>query len=386
VKKYFQLLSIAIVCLCFSFSCNKTSTPLTKEGDSTATKQDKIVWGTNVTVNDMPSHYGSQYGRLLHLKNDKWLAAYTISVNAGYQKDPNGGLRLQVSESDDGGLHWKKISRIIDKGRDLDNAALIQLPDGSILLACRSVRWQKSYRLPVYKSTDGGKTWKRISIIDANEGKPGELGNPDKGMYEPHFRFLSDRKLAVMYANEKHVTESISYSQIISERVSSDYGKTWGKEIWVAYQPGNHTARPGMPVWTRMENGKYIATYEVCGPEKKCNIYYKISSDGVHWPIGLGKRIRYQNGAPFILSLNNGNLVLTSNAANISISEDYGETWYNTDRPWKFKESYQEDWTQAIWTALYQMAPHKIVVLTSRERATGGHKLLLRFGKIINHD
>lgn len=380
------VLKLLLVIYGFSiFSCSKSSTSGGKEDEDSTINKTEIVWGTTVVVNDMPSSYGSEYGRMLHLKNGKWLAAYTVSVNEGYRKDPNGGLRLQISESDDSGLHWKKISRIIDPGRDLDNAQLIQLPDQSILLACRSVRWQESYRLPVYKSTNGGKTWKRISIIDANEGKPGELGNPDKGMYEPHLGFLKDGRLAVMYANEKHVTDSISYSQIISERISPDNGKTWGEEIWVAYQPGHHLSRPGMPVWTKMENGKYIVTYEVGGPEQY-NIYYKISEDGIHWQVGLGKRIRYQNGAPFILSLKNGDLVVTSNAVNLSISEDYGETWYNTNRPWKLKTTYLEDWTQAIWPSLYQIEPHKIGVLTSRKRATGGHHVLLRFGEVKEHD
>lgn len=340
-----------------------------------------IQWGTKAIVSDLPGNYGSQYGRMLHLKNDHWLAAYTVSVNAGYRKDPNGGLRLQISESDDGGLHWKKISRIIDKGRDLDNAELIQLPDGAVLLACRSVRWQESYRLPVYQSNSLGKTWKKISIIDANEGKQGELGHPDKGVYEPHFCFLKDGRLAVMYANEKHVTDKNSYSQIVSEKISPDFGKTWGKEIWAAYQPGDHLSRPGMPVWTKMKNEKYILTYEVCGPEK-CNIYYKISDDGIHWPEGLGERIFNQTGAPYILSLKDGQLVVTSNRVNISISDDYGRTWHQSVPPWDLKKSYAADWTQAIWSALYQAGKNEICIISSVKRDTGGHDIQIRFGKI----
>lgn len=128
------------------------------------------------------------------------------------------------------GVHGKKIGLISEKGRDMDNAQLIQLADGSILLACRSVRWQESYRLPVYQSFDKGNSWDKISIIDSNEGKPEELGNPDKGVYEPHFQFLEGGRLAVGYANEKHVTDSISYSQIISQKISDDNGKTWEKK------------------------------------------------------------------------------------------------------------------------------------------------------------
>jgi len=54
--------------------------------------------------------------------------------------------------------------------------------------------------------------------VDENHGKPGELGNPDKGVYEPHIDYISENELAVFYASEKHVTEEIPYSLIIAEK------------------------------------------------------------------------------------------------------------------------------------------------------------------------
>jgi hypothetical protein len=317
--------------------------------------------------------YGAQYGRMLLLKGKTWLAGYTISRNNGYAKDPNGGLELEVSRSDDNGKHWKTISIISDPGRDLDNAQLISLPDQSILLSCRSVRWQESYRLYVYRSTDNGVTWTKLSTIDANEGKPGELGKPDKGVYEPHFYFLADGRLAVMYANEKHVTDSVSYSQIISQKISPDYGKTWGLEIWVAYELGHNASRPGMPVWTRMKNGEYIVVYEICGPEK-CNIYYKKSKDGITWPVGLGTLIPDQLGGPYIISLTDGRLVVTSNKSNISISDDFGRHWHTTNAAWE----------KTLWPAVYQISASEIAVINSVVREQGGHAIRLRVGIMKN--
>lgn len=358
-----------------------------------------VEWEQTVVINNVPvlkdsdnrsgsadhvnsrATFGSQYCRMLELSNGTWLAAYTVSRNKGYQKDPKGGYELEIVESKDNGRNWKTIGLISDKGRDLDNAQLIELPDKTVLLACRSVRWQESYQLPVYRSTDKGKSWTKISTIDANEGKPGELGNPDKGVYEPHFSLLEDGRLAVMYANEKHVTGTPSYSQIISQKISADGGKTWGKEIWVAYEPGHNASRPGMPVWTKMKNGKYIIVYEVCGPEG-CNIYSKISNNGINWPEGLGTLVPDQTGGPYILSLMDGTLLLTSNKGNISISEDYGIHWYTTERAWNPKKSFDEDWTQTIWSALYQIGPDEVCAVTSLRRDEGGHNIQARFGKI----
>ncbi len=349
-----------------------------------------IAWGKAVLINDVPQFsdagkvyhadgtwnrehgkYGSEYGRMVKLANNDWLAAYTVSRNNGYLYDPKGGLQLQVSKSTDNGRSWTVISTITDPGRDLDNAQLIQLPDGSILLGCRSVRWQESYRLPVYRSTDNGARWSKVSTIDANEGTPGSLGKPDKGMYEPHFYPLDNGKLAVMYANEKHVTAQPSYSQIIAQKVSDDQGVTWGSEIWVAYEPGHHASRPGMPVWTKIKNGRYIVVYEICGPEK-CNVYYKTSPDGITWPVGLGTQIPDQLGGPYILSLTDGRLVITSNSSNVSVSTDYGQSWQKTTAAWP----------TSLWASLYQTGPNEIGALNSARRTNGGHNVQLKFGEI----
>lgn len=327
--------------------------------------------------------YGSQYCRLLNISGKHWLAVYTVQTNKGYKKDPQGGLRLEIATSKDNGQTWRTISRLKDPGRDLDNGQLIRLNNGHILLACRSVRWHSSYRLPVYESDDEGKSWKRLSVIDQNEGPDGSLGNPDKGIYEPHFILLENNQLAVFYANEKHVTETPSYSQVISEKISSDQGKTWGPEIFVAHDPNNKDARPGMPVCTKMKNGDYMVVYEVCGT-KGCNIYQKSSTNAIDWTVGIGKAVPDQTGAPFILSLTDGRLVVSSNRGNVSISEDYGNSWLLQQSPWHFTKPYEKDWQQALWPSIYQFGPNKIGVTAGLRKhfPHKGRQVTIRFGKL----
>ncbi len=339
-----------------------------------------VVTAEGETSQRSQGRYGSEYPRLLHLKGGgrqgTWLAAYTFARNDGYQRDPKGGLELGVSRSRDGGRTWTPLAIVSEPGRDLDNAQLTLLRDGSLLLACRSVRWQESYRLPVYRSTDGGATWTRRGTIDAAEGRPGELGKPDKGMYEPHLGLLGDGRLAAFYASETHVAETPSYSQVISERVSRDGGRTWGPEIRVADRPGHGEARPGMPVWTRLRGGGYLVAYEVCGPESDgfggCRVAAKTSPDGVTWARGLGAPVPEHLGAPYVVALPDGRLVLSSNAGHVSVSGDEGRGWARVE----------DAWPQSLWTSLALAPDGRVVAANSEDRPVGGHRIAIRFGRL----
>ena len=319
-----------------------------------------------------PGVLGSQYGRMLRLPDGSWLAAVQASLTNAYAHDPDGGLRVRVQHSRDRGRTWRVLATIADPGRDLDNPQMIRMPGGAILLACRSVVWGESYRLPVFRSADGGRSWHRFSVIDDVRG---ELHH---GLYEPHMVFLPDGRLSVMYANESHA----GYSQVLSQRVSGDGGRTWGPETWPAAQEGGGAARPGMPVWTRMRDGRYILVYEVCGVDDRCYIHYKISPDGTTWSAGHeGTRIpaeQRQWSGPYVLSLADGRLVLTSNSHRVSLSDDYGATWRSTGTM---------AWTNGLWPSIYQTGPDEIAVVNSAERAdhteaAPSYDVRLRFGHL----
>ncbi|WP_432991019.1 RICIN domain-containing protein [Dactylosporangium sp. CA-233914] len=362
-------------------------------GDSTA-----VSWGSATLINNVapftdagtdargehPGTFGSQFPRMTRLANGNLLVVYTIYANNGYTHDPNGGNQLQIARSTDSGRNWTVLSTLSDPGRDLDNGQLLQLSNGDVLLAYRSVRWQESYRIEVSRSTNNGAGWTWLSAVDANEGSPGSLGNPDRGVYEPYLQQLPDGSVAIMYANEKHVTESPSYAQVISERISTNNGSSWGGESYSVSDAGNSAARPGMPVWTRMADGRWIVVFEVCGTDN-CNGHYKISNDGVSWPSGLGTTLPFQVSAPFILALSDGRLVATSNTHEITISRDYGASWYQDDtHPWASLAD-----ADNLWPALIQTGIDEIAAVTSAGRpplhSTGGHNIQVKFGSFAGY-
>jgi BNR repeat-like domain len=343
--------------------------------DNPATYQDKVLDARGWHA----GRFGDDYPRAVKLTSGSWLLVFTSygQGDSGYLLDPKGGNILVVMRSNDNCKTWTRIAQIIDQGRDLDNGEMIQLPDGDVLLAARSVRWQESYRLPVYKSTDLGATWTKISQLDGNEGSPGTLGKPDKGVYEPHFYQLGPKLLGVMYSTEKHVTESPSYSQTVAEKLSTDGGATWGKEIWVA--SGNSADRPGMPVWTKMNNGRYIVVYEVGGP-KDYPIYRKTSADGVKWEPGLGEPIAFgrliPRGAPYVISLPDGRLVLTSNDHKVEISNDFGKSWLAQN------DAFPGSAEKAFFSSTYQVDSQHITLMTGLARSQGGRSIAIRIGAV----
>lgn len=136
---------------------------------------------------------------------------------------PEGFVPVRSARNTDNARTWTVLGTISDPGSDLDNGQMIQLPNGDILLAARSVRWAESFYLPVYKSTNGGATWTYLSNIDSNAGGPGTLGA--RGVYEPHFGYLADGRLAVTSNNSK-----LSFS--------NDYGATWYENDQVLWPGG----------------------------------------------------------------------------------------------------------------------------------------------------
>ena len=337
-----------------------------------------------------PGRFGSQYPRMAFFENGTWLIVYTVYRNNGYLADKNGGNTLVIAKSIDRGKTWNEIAQLSDPGRDLDNGQLLILTGQTVLLACRSVIWQTSYKLYIYKSTDGGSTWTRIGLIDENSGADEALGNPDRGVYEPHMLLLPDGSVSVMYASEKEACANPAFSQIIVQKNSRDGGITWAEEGLPVRDTKNSNARPGMPVWDRLQNGEYILVYEIIATEGG-DVFWKTSLNGVTWPDGIGNRIPEQKGGSFILPLKEGGLLATSNTHHVSISNDGGKSWIvNPDSPWEtlWMEAVDNGATCTVkdgnvWPAMYQINEREIVFVTSAGRKAGGNEIQFKVGTLI---
>ena len=302
------------------------------------------------------------WGRMIGLGHGRWLSVGTL------YPAPTTHV-LQIKESRDNARTWATLSLVTVPGRMLDNGELIQLPNGTVLLTGRSIVGKQSFHLPVYRSVDGGAHWIYLSSIDTSDSVVNG-DKPSQGLWEPHFFLLPDRRLAVAYASEKHSVQTPAYSQICAERISGDGGATWGPESVLVAQPGGGGLRPGMPVVIRMRDGRYVEVSEVVG-KGNADVYVKTSDDGVRWPDGLGDPIPSQHAGPWVTSLSDGRLIVSSCANEISTSDDSGRTWQLTSPP---------AWDLGLtlsFPAIYQTGPREIAVMNTYRGVN------IRFGTYI---
>ena len=311
------------------------------------------------------------WGRMIHLARNRWLSVGTLYPS------PTTHL-LQIKESRDNARTWATVSEVTEPGRKMDNGELIQLPNGTVLLTGRSLVEKQSFHLPVYQSNDGGVHWAFLSEIEVSDNVVNG-DQPSQGLWEPHFFLLPDNRLAVAYASEKHSVQTPAYSQICAMKVSGDNGATWGPESVLVAQPGGGALRPGMPVVTRMRGGRYVEVSEIVG-RGNADVCVKTSPDGVFWPEGLGDVIPSQHAGPWVTSLSDGRLVVSSCSNEISTSDDYGRTWRLTSPPaWDIGFALS-------FPAIYQTGPREIAVMNTHRGVNIRFGAYVPLSKIILHD
>ncbi|HEX4207594.1 MAG TPA: sialidase family protein [Ktedonobacteraceae bacterium] len=248
-------------------------------------------------------HAGSNNGRLLatfeHWTNDGSPAAYIIRAS-----DNNGGS-------------WHTLTTVPDQLTGTGHPAshmwqpflfefpkeLGSYPAGTIMLAGNTVPADGSYtEFQMWRSFDYGKTWKAAGVLQ--KGGPG-----GKGIWEPFLSLDSEGQLVMEFSDER---DSPAHSQMLSQMVSNDGGKTWGSVTHIVAS-AVAADRPGMTTVARIGNyASYVMSYEVCG-RANCAVHLKFSRDGKNWgnPTDLGSRVETNDGyylghSPFITWVPNG--------------------------------------------------------------------------------
>ena len=246
---------------------------------------------------------GCMYPRVIELRHAEENGVLLATFENYSKEEPP---YAPIYKSLDGGISWSLISKIKDtKNRfgmryqpmlmELDQD-VAYLKKGTILFAGNSIpKDMTSTELLFFISKDHGKTWEYRSSI-AKGGAPVEQNFEKLGpVWEP-FIYLNKKGEIIATFSDERLHNEKSYNQVIVLVKSTDGGRTWGKEKLVVAL-NDKKLRPGMPIVTKIGNGRYFMCYEIVGTP--CNdIYFKISDDGEDFgdPADFGIRAETKDG------------------------------------------------------------------------------------------
>ena len=250
-----------------------------------------------------------------------------------------------IFRSTDDGNTWEKRSEVtaIKGSRERCCAALWELPQDVGALKAGTLLFSGTFdegasaAIQVYTSTDEGSTWKYHSTVVKRGWAP------HHGLWEPEFLIARDGSLVIFWSDE---TDDCC-SQKLTQMRSTD-GVTW-KDETDTVKSIEQADRPGMAVVSKLPDGKYFMSYEICGPAYHCAVFSRMSEDGWKWGYNanMGTRIVSITGqtlahAPNNHYMPNGHIYLAGQMvldANGKVSKDNGKVLFvsnpqNPLKPW----------------------------------------------------
>lgn len=238
------------------------------------------------------------YAKILKLEHSGKNNGILLATNQYSKSKP-----WPIYRSTDDGKTWEKITDIYENVNIGYTPGyqpyLFELPEdlgkykkGTIVFGACS--YNRVYtKLPVFTSTDLGETWKPVGNVA--EGEAYNSGDwSSEGVWEPVFAY-ENGKLYCFYSDEL----SKDHNQRLVYRYTTDL-KSWSK-TYEASALGE--LRPGMVALTKMGNGKWALAYEVVHANKhdpkasNAAIYIKYADTLESWDVDdIGTRVLDNKG------------------------------------------------------------------------------------------
>ena len=367
MKKFIRLLSLSLVMVICLTACSNGANKQPQKEHSTPSEPtysvtDELKFKVDYMTEISPGtpgwwESGVEYSRIIELQysqsghNGVLLATFE-ELNGGQASECGYPIHISL----DKGKTWKKQGFVSDP-RPLSAQwmptlyelpqALGELPAGTILLAATSIGQGKTCNA-LYYSNDLGKTWEFYSSIAVG----GNYGQ-GRGLYEPFMIMLDDGTLVCHYADE---TEKEDHSQRLVYKTTKD-GKNWSEAVeTVALKEKDY--RPGMPVVTRLGDGRYFMVYEL-GNGDGYPVYCRYSSNGLDWGnkeehgILIESNGKSLGSAPYCAwspyGGEKGTLIVSgcymysgssSTGTDYFVSNDYGKTWKTMPHPIPYNKNH----------------------------------------------
>lgn len=291
---------------------------------------------------------GAQYPTVIELNHNGDNNGTLIATNEVFDK---GETKFRIMKSPDHGENWTEISVVTETMTEGLMTAwepcLFELPakvgnypEGTVVLGEISLDdgCKSKTQLSLFVSTDCGKNWNEISVIDT-------AGGLDDGIWEPFFVYEN----GYVYCFYSDDSDAVCSQTIVYKR-SSDL-INWSEKVPVV-KSSDPDDRPGMPVLAKMGNGSYYLIYEYGGKDNY-PMRYKVSESISEWNSSdSGTEIFTEKGcdihtSPCCLWIpqggKNGALIVGGkygSAGNneLFVSFDYGKTYSLMDNPLPYSD------------------------------------------------
>jgi photosystem II stability/assembly factor-like uncharacterized protein len=220
-----------------------------------------------------------------------------------------------VYRSSDGGASWKKVG--LEKSEHIGKI-LLDPRDGNVAyVAAQGPLWGPGGDRGLYKTTDGGKTWKKVLNISENTGVTDVVLDPRR----------PDVLLAASYQRRRHVWTLIDGGPESAIHLSTDGGTTWQKVT--AGLPKTDLGRIGLAVAPSRPDVVY-ATVETA--DDKGGIFRSLDG-GLTWE----RRNPFDRGAMYyghlVVDPQDHRRIYVMNV-HIQVSEDGGKTLRRLPQKW----------------------------------------------------
>jgi Ricin-type beta-trefoil lectin domain-like len=283
-----------------------------------------LLYAGAAPPSDVPQKYGCLYPKTTECTDGSLLATF---------EQPAALPVFPIYRSTNNGATWTRVSSVADTVNGWGNrccaflytlpAAVGNLAAGTVLCAGISAPLDDSATyLELYASADKGSTWKFVSTI----AKGGSYSTT--AIWEPNL-LLANGTLICYYSDSR----DSAHSQKLSLQYSTN-GVTWSaQQNVVALSP--ETLRPGMPVVSRLANGNYFLTYEVVNEASNTPTYFQISSNPLSWnSTSIGTLIG-SGGSPYNTVLPDGTLLFNDyGSGNVLINTGNGAgSWTSVITP-----------------------------------------------------
>lgn len=227
-----------------------------------------------------------------------------MNESGHYTSDLVASSRSDIFSSSDHGKTWARISTIDAAANGLTlrccetlfqlDRQVGRLPRGTLIYAAAYLEG-RTPAIGYFTSSDHGRDWQY-------QGVPVARGDLHHGLWEPQFEIANDGALVVYWSDE---TDPAHSQKLVQMR---NYFKGGGWEDQRDTDAsGVKQDRPGMAVVSPISNGRFFMTYEVQGPRFSGTVHARVSNDGWNFgdPGDLGFVPKDEKGDYFKVAPNN---------------------------------------------------------------------------------